>query len=108
MHNHAPSENLPVPPEGDVVWQHESLSKEEEADEDELESEEEMPLAQSLRQTRQGTDRRQQGREKLWCGAPQQQQQQDAEGDNADGNGDGNGNGDSDDDDPHTHIYCDA
>ncbi|KAJ7676110.1 hypothetical protein B0H17DRAFT_1140090 [Mycena rosella] len=104
MHNHAPGENLPVPPEGDVVWQHESLSKEEEADEDELESEEEMPLAQSLRLGQHGsshasrTTKSARGRtrgeqtdgskeEKNSGVAPPPQQQQDAEGDNAGGDG---------------------
>ncbi|KAJ7710779.1 hypothetical protein B0H17DRAFT_1123888 [Mycena rosella] len=113
MHNHAPSENLPVPPEGDVVWQRESLSKEEETDEDELESEEDMPLAQSRRLGQHGSSHASRtteerpgdehsgeqidgSKEEKNSGVVllQQQQQQDAEGNNAGGNGNGDGDGD--------------
>ncbi|KAJ7653461.1 hypothetical protein B0H17DRAFT_1147110 [Mycena rosella] len=129
MHNHAPSKNLPVPSEGNIVWQCESLSKEEE--EDELELEEDMPLTQSLcLGDKHGGEQTDSSKEERNSGAVplQQQQQQDAEGDDAGGNGNSNGNSDGDDNgphvnnDPHTElppprvwyylapqdIYCDA
>ncbi|KAJ7668049.1 hypothetical protein B0H17DRAFT_1142698, partial [Mycena rosella] len=97
------------------------LSKEEEADEDELESEEEMLLAQSLRLGQHssshasrtteehpgdehGGEQTDGSKEEKNSGVapPPPQQQQDAEGNNAGGDGDGDSDDDSDDDDPHT------